>query len=439
MSQWHLFAVSGRCHPTVMRLPQSSGKPLFVRLTTIAILIAFTTMLPLAAQTALPQLSFSPTHLRFGTVIVGHSETQVVAMTNAGAASTTISAISVSSAEFSVPNLNLPLVLAAGQSVAVTVVFAPTTLGWTGDESITFENNSSDPGTQLVIAGVGVKSEPLTATPSSLDFGQVPLRTRAALSVVLTNGTSENQTLLAFWPQSPGFSVRGLQVPLTLTPGQSVTLSIGFLPLVAGVDGGSVFISGPSVDIPVTGTGTAIGQLTVAPAALNFGSVDVGTTTKQSLAVSATGGSVTISSAASSNSQFTIPGSSFPMTIAAGQSVTLDVDFSPTKSGTSSGKVTLASDASDTPSSESLTGAGVLPQYSVSLSWNSSTSSVSGYNVYRGTVAGTYSRINTTLDPSPAYVDTTVVSGSTYYYAATAVNSNREESAYSGPLKVVVP
>ena len=101
--------------------------------------------------------------------------------------------------------------------------------------------------------------------------------------------------------------------------------------------------------------------------------------------------------------------------------------------------MTLASDASDTPSSESLTGAGVLPQYSVSLSWNSSTSSVSGYNVYRGTVAGTYSRINTTLDPSPAYVDTTVVSGSTYYYAATAVNSNREESAYSGPLKVVVP
>ena len=329
MSQWHLFAVSGRCHPTVMRLPQSSGKPLFVRLTTIAILIAFTTMLPLAAQTALPQLSFSPTHLRFGTVIVGHSETQVVAMTNAGAASTTISAISVSSAEFSVPNLNLPLVLAAGQSVAVTVVFAPTTLGWTGDESITFENNSSDPGTQLVIAGVGVKSEPLTATPSSLDFGQVPLRTRAALSVVLTNGTSENQTLLSVLAAEPGFSVRGPQVPLTLTPGQSVTLSIGFLPLVAGVDGGSVFISGPSVDIPVTGTGTAIGQLTVAPAALNFGSVDVGTTTKQSLAVSATGGSVTISSAASSNSQFTIPGSSFPMTIAAGQSVTLDVELLP--------------------------------------------------------------------------------------------------------------
>jgi hypothetical protein len=226
---------------------------------------------------------------------------------------------------------------------------------------------------------------------------------------------------------------------LTLTPGQSVTLNITFAPLVAGVHGGGIFIAGPWVDIPVTGTGTTIGQLKVAPTALNFGSVDVGSTTKQSFAMSATGGSVIISSAASSNSQFTIPSTSFPMTIGAGQSVDFDVVFSPTQSGTSSGKLTLASDASGTPSSEALTGTGVLPQLSVILSWNSSTSSVSGYNVYRGKQAGTYSRINTTLDPSTTYTDGSVVSGTTYYYAATSVNSKGEESAQSAPVKVVVP
>lgn len=127
------------------------------------------------------------------------------------------------------------------------------------------------------------------------------------------------------------------------------------------------------------------------------------------------------------------------MTIGAGQTVDFDVVFSPTKSGTSSGKLTLASDASSTPSSEALTGTGVLPQLSVMLSWNSSTSSVSGYNVYRGTAAGNYSRINTTLDPITAYTDGAVVSGTTYYYAATSVNSKGEESARSAPVKVVVP
>ena len=100
---------------------------------------------------------FANAPVHFGTVIVGQSETQVVTVTNAGAASTTISALSVSSAEFSVPNLLLPLVLAAGQSVGVTVVFAPTATGCSGEESITFKNDSSGSGIELVIAGVGVE------------------------------------------------------------------------------------------------------------------------------------------------------------------------------------------------------------------------------------------------------------------------------------------
>jgi fibronectin type 3 domain-containing protein len=38
------------------------------------------------------------------------------------------------------------------------------------------------------------------------------------------------------------------------------------------------------------------------------------------------------------------------------------------------------------------------------------------------------------------YIDTTVVSGQTYYYAATSVNSNGQESARSKPpVEAVVP
>ena len=101
--------------------------------------------------------------------------------------------------------------------------------------------------------------------------------------------------------------------------------------------------------------------------------------------------------------------------------------------------MTLASNASNSQTAESLTGTGVTPTYSVNLSWNASTSSVAGYNVYRGTAAGSYSKVNSTLDSSAAFTDNTVASGATYYYAATAVNSSGEESSYSAPLKVVVP
>ena len=373
-------------------------------------------------------------------MVLGHSESEIVVMTNSGSTSTTISSIRVSGTEFKVSGPKLPVVLAARGSVALKVTFEPSRIGFNLEE-VTLTDKSWSQTWRLPIGGVGVKSECLIATPSTLSFGQVIVGKTAELSLVLKNDQPWIRTVQNFYTMSPGFSVKGPTVPFTVAPGTSVTLTVTFAPQSVGLEGSSVFIAGPSVDIPLTGTGITptAGTLTVAPSTLNFGSVDVGSTTKQVFTMSATGGNVTISSAASSNSQFSIPGTSFPMTIGAGQSVNFDVVFSPTKGGTSSGNLTFVSGASSTPSSEALTGTGALPQYNVGLSWSPSTSSVAGYNVYRGSAAGNYSRINTTPVPSSAYTDGTVVSGATYYYAATAVNSQGEESTYSAPVKVVVP
>jgi len=47
--------------------------------------------------------------------------------------------------------------------------------------------------------------------------------------------------------------------------------------------------------------------------------------------------------------------------------------------------------------------------------------------------------INSSLDSNTAYTDSTVTSGTTYYYVATAVNSGSEESGYSNQATAVVP
>jgi fibronectin type 3 domain-containing protein len=75
------------------------------------------------------------------------------------------------------------------------------------------------------------------------------------------------------------------------------------------------------------------------------------------------------------------------------------------------------------------------------LSWNASTStSITGYNVYRGTVSGgPYSKINSALDTSMSYSDSTVQSGQTYYYVTTAVDSAGVESSYSSGVQAVIP
>jgi len=82
-----------------------------------------------------------------------------------------------------------------------------------------------------------------------------------------------------------------------------------------------------------------------------------------------------------------------------------------------------------------------MPQHSVALGWNTSTSSgVVGYNIYRGTVSGgPYTRINSALDSTPYDTDSSVQAGSTYYYVVTAVESSGAESTYSNQAQAAIP
>ena len=87
-----------------------------------------------------------------------------------------------------------------------------------------------------------------------------------------------------------------------------------------------------------------------------------------------------------------------------------------------------------------MTGTGAAAvQHTVDLSWTASPDVV-GYNIYRGTVSGgPYTMINSSLDSTTSYSDSTVVSGTTYYYVATAVNTESQESAYSNQVTAIIP
>ncbi len=79
-------------------------------------------------------------------------------------------------------------------------------------------------------------------------------------------------------------------------------------------------------------------------------------------------------------------------------------------------------------------------QHSVDVNWGASTSTVAGYNVYRGTVSGgPYSKINSTLITGLTYTDNTVSSGATYYYVVTAVTADGTESSFSSQVQAVIP
>jgi hypothetical protein len=406
----------------------------------IVVLLLLFSLTSIRAFAAAPQLSCSPASIRFGRVDVGQPETLMVTVTNGGLTSVTISGITVNNSAFATTKLSLPLTLTAGQSVDVNVTFTPATTGWFG-ANISFSSNSSN---ALVVqaSGTGASSEALTASPSSLSFGQVAVGHSSSLPLTLKNAEPWKVEITAVQTSGNGFSITVPEFPLTLGVGQSISLTATFTPTSAGAVGSSVFVYGPGLAIPLTGTGTSggAGTLSISPTSLNYGNVAVGTTDTLPVTISATGASVTVSSASSSSSLFALSGASFPLTIAAGKSVSMNVVFTPKSSGSVSGSLSFTSNASDSVATESLTGDGTVTPYSVNLWWNPS-SDVVGYNVYRSaSSSGSYARINSALDANTAYTDNSVVAGNTYYYAATSVNSSGQESSLSTPpVQAVVP
>src|ERR1039458_2434998 len=100
-----------------MRLPQSNTHPLSTRVFSIITFTLFVTMLSLCERAAAQQLTCTPSGLRFGNVLIGQNETEVMVLKNGGQTNVTVSAMKLRGTEFSVSNLSLPLSLPAGQSV----------------------------------------------------------------------------------------------------------------------------------------------------------------------------------------------------------------------------------------------------------------------------------------------------------------------------------
>lgn len=276
----------------------------------------------------------------------------------------------------------------------------------------------------------------------ALDFGIITVGGKQSQSVTLTNTGGTAVTVSTASVSGTGFQLNGLTTPLTLDASQSAIFTVAFAPPAAGSASGNVTITSdatnPSVSISLSGTGTSsAGQLAVSPGTLNLGSVVVGTSKSASGTLAASGANVTVTAASTNNSAFTIGGLSLPVTIPAGQSASFSITFSPVTSGTASASLTVASNGLPSSTSEGLTGSGTpAPTHTVNLSWNGSTSSgISGYNVYRALYAnaacGSFSKINSLLATTTLYTDSNVVDGKSYCYAATAVNSSSQESGYS--------
>jgi len=292
-----------------------------------------------------------------------------------------------------------------------------------------------------------VWSQQLQCDPCQHGFGKVQLGDSSPFSFQLSNTGSAILVIDSISVQGSAFTLGNFPLPADIAPGASVLLPVIFTPAALGYAEGSLNLVSNAPDSPLAmnvignGVTNANLRLGISPAALNFGNVPVGSTATQQAILSATNGSVTISSDRATSSEFTILGLTLPVTITSGGSLPVTIQFAPSSSGTDSARAGFVSDAQDSPTLVQLSGNGTpKTSHSVDLSWFPGDGEAVGYNVFRGTAnGGPYEIMNTSLDPSTAYTDSTVISGTTYYYVVTEVNAEGQQSAYSNVAEAVIP
>jgi hypothetical protein len=365
----------------------------------------------------------------------------------------------------------------AGQTATLTVVAggtAPLSYQWqkngvniagaTGAIYTTPATAASDNGSTFRImvdntaGSVTSASATLTVNPapvpgiqvssSTINFGSDVVGSNSSQALIITNSGAATLTITQVTETGAAFSVSGFSLPLNVNVGQHTIITVAFQPTAVSAVSGNVSIvsNAPSSPTAVGLAGAGVAAtltLGISPASLSFGNVTTGTTSgSQNVTITNTGNAnVTISQIGVSGAGYTATGSGTPVTLTPTQTLTLVTQFNPTMAGGVSGSISIASNAIGSPATVSLSGTGIASvQHSVALSWIASTSTVSGYNVYRGTLSGgPYTKINSSVVATLTYTDSTVQSGTTYYYVTTAVDSNGSESVYSNEVPALIP
>ncbi len=346
-----------------------------------------------------PVLTISPATLAFGNQIVNTSSApQSVTVTNISKTDTVVlgGVFTTSSVALTASSPSCSSPLAPGMSCTVSVVFSPSVIqAFSG--TVTLQPQPSGcggctrnyPAQTIAITGAGIAQPPvLTISPATLAFGNQIVNTSSApQSVTVTNiSTTDTVVVGSIAIGGSGFLIQPSSCSSPIAPGASCTIPFIFTPGATQAYSGTVTIqpqpsgcggclrSYPAQTFTVTGTGAAP-VASLSPSTLSFSAAAGTTSAAQTVTLSNTGSvplAITGITAPSSPlmglfNETSNCGASLP----AGASCTISVTFAPVTTGSVTGNILVADNATGSPQIMSLSGTGTpapLPIASLSPS-----------------------------------------------------------------------
>jgi len=306
-----------------------------------------------------PDIDVAPSKVDFGTVIAGTSKDVTITIKNniASGADLVISNIIISGNGFTIPSPpTYPITLSAGSTTTITVRFTPPTSGQFSG-SLTIQSNDPDEGSFTVqLNGSGLEPPDITVVPASLDFGDVLLNQSKTLTLTINNNGGSELQINDITISGTGFSFKTQpQSPIIIQPGGTpVSIEIIFIPTEVKLYSGQVSITSNDPDSPttitLTGKGISAPNIEVTPDSLDFGKVQINTTSDKTVTIKNTGTQdLNISGISILGSQAFSIVSTIPTQIPVGEARTVTVRFSPTGEVPYAGYLVINSNDPETP------------------------------------------------------------------------------------------
>jgi outer membrane protein assembly factor BamB len=226
-----------------------------------------------------PAISVNATSLSFGSVKVGSaSDTQVITVTNTGAAPLVITAVTHTGGN--APGDYLGLQTCTGGSIApggtctLRLVFKPTAIGLR-TTNVVFQSNAINGPATVAVSGTGIDPAPppppgvaaLGLNPNSLSFGSQPVgsETKPQNVLISSNGTAplviNNVSITG--AQAAEFKITAGGFGGSVGEGQNRVVSISFTPGAAGARAATLTIASNAPGGPQT---VALTGISVGPA-----------------------------------------------------------------------------------------------------------------------------------------------------------------------------
>lgn len=314
-----------------------------------------------------PSIAVNPEKgLDFGTVC--GTQYLTLDIFNVGSADLVINSVQrlMGSAGFVVlPAPGTPLVIGPGEEVDFTIQFTPTTPG--SSESATIRIVSSDPGAPVVdLLAKGTAGVPAleVVLPDNGDFGKVCLGSFVDRDITINNrgDCPLRITGISATPAASFITPAVSTFPLLVDAGDSIEVPVRFQPVALGPAAASLRITSNDPASPkvvrVTGDAPAP-RLSISIAnSGDFGDVCVGSIKDEELTLNSSGACpLAITAITSSSTEFIPPEvKTFPLLIAAGSSLEVEIRFEPTSFGPKSATITITSDDPSGPMTLSVTG-----------------------------------------------------------------------------------